>query len=146
MTRVYLPQVTYKKPDAASVPILAPPAHVLKKKKRVVVIVNDPIQDLGILAYRSLQREPGVNGGSVVNFAKELLHRSAKNEEKVGVFKPNYDLFQDGAGIFRGDVETPGLVVLNCGQLLYSHSQAKAMTIRSWLRSEERRVGKECPV
>src|SRR4051794_32513348 len=76
--KLYLPQLTNTRPaDEASVPILAPSAEILKTRKRVIVLVNDTLQDLGILAYRRLQRECGVNGGSVINFAKEVVKRSS---------------------------------------------------------------------
>ncbi|XPS71083.1 hypothetical protein M3J09_003268 [Ascochyta lentis] len=126
----YFPHLTTTKPDGPHVPILAPPPDVLKTRKRVIVIVNDAIQDLGVLAYRQLQREFGVNGGSVINFAKEIAKRSAltKNKEEPGSAT---DIFQDGARV-QDDREIPGLIVMNTGQLLYSHKYNRAMTIRSW--------------
>jgi hypothetical protein len=75
--QLHLPQLSMTKPNGPHIPILTPPLDVLKARKRVVVIVNDTLQDLGILAYRQLQRTLGLNGGSVVNFAKELINRSA---------------------------------------------------------------------
>jgi hypothetical protein len=72
-----------------------------------------------------LQRELGVNGGSVINFAKEMIHRSTKETA-------DFDIFKDGAGINRNPEEIPGLIVLNCGQLLYSYNFDRPMTLRSW--------------
>lgn len=123
---MYLPQLTYTKPQGEGyVPILAPPAEILKTRKRVVVLINDSAQDLGILAYRRLQRELGVNGGSVINFTKELTKRSTGPDEGCVSF-------EDGVGIADKDKETPGLIVMNCGQLLYSYKFNQAMTIQSW--------------
>lgn len=126
INELYLPSLSSTKPNGPHVPILAPPADVLKTRKRVFVIINDDChQDLGILAYRELQRDGGLNGGSVVNFAKEIVNHSrsdAKMKEKLA---------KDGAEI-EDDEHIPGLIVLNSGQLLYSHKFNKALSIRSW--------------
>lgn len=124
---LYLPTLTTTKPDhQPHVPILAPPPQVLKTRKRVIVVINDSLnQDLGILAYRQLQRELGLNAGSVVDFAKELTQRSNHAAESL-------DIFRDGAEIENQARDTPGLIVTNTGQLLYSHQFDRAMTVRSW--------------
>ncbi|KAF3051657.1 hypothetical protein E8E11_010088 [Didymella keratinophila] len=109
INQLHFPGLTTAKPNGPHIPILAPPLDVLKRRKRIVVVINDALQDLGILAYRQLQRELGLDGGSVVNFAKELGR------------------FQDGTAY-----EAPGLIVMNTGQLLYSHKYNRAMTMRSW--------------
>jgi hypothetical protein len=91
------------------------------------VLVNDALQDLGILAYRQLQRELGINGGSVVNFAKEMIKRSTVDntaEKDEATFADGFKLDDDN--------NTPALMVLNTGQLLYSHKHNQAMTMRSW--------------
>ncbi|KAF2709691.1 hypothetical protein K504DRAFT_467643 [Pleomassaria siparia CBS 279.74] len=125
--KLYLPTLSNTKPDSKPhIPILAPPADILKTRKRVIVIVNSETQDLGILAYRQLQREPGLNGGSVVDLAKKLVKRS-------GVVKEGVDIFRDGAAIENKSEETPGLIVLNLGQLLYSHKSNESLSLRSWL-------------
>jgi hypothetical protein len=93
----------------------------------VIVLINDSIQDLGILAYRQMQRELGLNGASVVNFVKELVKRSP-NED---VAKKYREIFEDRFEL-HDNADTPALVVMNTGQLLYSHKQNKAMTLRSW--------------
>ena len=115
------------KPNGPHVPILSPPPDLLKSRKRILVIVNDTLQDLGILAYRQLQRELGINGGSVVNFVKEIIKRSAPNNTA----DKDADIFRDGFKL-EDDSTTPALVVLNTGQLLYSHKYDQAMTLRSW--------------
>ena len=128
--QLYFPQLTTTKPNGPHIPILAPPLDVLKTRKRIVVIINDALQDLGILAYRQLQRELGINGGSVINFAKEMIKRSAlaDNVENPEVTQ---NIFDDGAGV-KDDNEIPGLIAMNTGQLLYSHKYNRTMTMRSW--------------
>jgi hypothetical protein len=109
------------------VPILAPAPEILKTRKRIVVLINDAIQDLGILAYRQMQRELGLNGASMVNFVKELVRRSATGDDA----KKYQNIFEDGFKLATDD-DTPALVVLNTAQLLYSHKHNKALTMRSW--------------
>jgi hypothetical protein len=133
--RIYLPGFTTTKPTGPHVPILAPEPDILKTRKRIIVIVNDAIQDLGILAYRQLQRELGINGATTVNLVKELIKRSSTGDaaSKYG------DIFDDGVGI-KNVKDTPALVVLNTGQLLYSHKDNKAMTLRSWSAMPRRSI------
>ncbi|CAG5177687.1 uncharacterized protein ALTATR162_LOCUS8337 [Alternaria atra] len=127
LKRIHLPNLAMTKPNGPHVPILAPPPEILKTRKRVIVLVNDTMQDLGILAYRQLQRELGINGGSVVNFVKEIIKRSATdNDAENGA-----NIFKDGY-VLEDETTTPALIVLNTGQLLYSHKYDQAMTLRSW--------------
>ncbi|KAF2265388.1 hypothetical protein CC78DRAFT_200559 [Lojkania enalia] len=149
--KLYLPQLSYGKPDEPHVPILAPPAHILRSRNRVIVIINDNQQDLGILAYRQLQRELGLNGGSIVDFTKELITRSNPSLSAT--------LSKDGAGLEDKEADTPGLIVMNTGQLLFSYKFHTALSTRSWgalprksichsslIMHEENRVkGNECP-
>lgn len=93
----------------------------------MVVLVNDTAQDLGILSYGQLQRDLGINGGSVVNFAKEMIKRSCSNntaEQDAAIFQDGYEL--------EDKTKAPTLIVMNTGQLLYSHKHRQAMTLRSW--------------
>ncbi|KAH7405657.1 Arb2 domain-containing protein [Phaeosphaeria sp. MPI-PUGE-AT-0046c] len=134
INRIYLPDFITKKPDGPHVPILSPSPDILKTRKRIVVLVNDATQDLGILAYRQLQRDLGLNGATVVNFVKKLVKRSAASDRAT-----KYDnIFDDGFSLDHND--TPALLVLNTGQLLYSHKHNKAMTMRSWSAMPRRSV------
>ena len=128
--QLYLPQLSMTKPNGPHIPILTPPLDVLKGRKRVVVIINDTLQDLGILAYRHLQRELGLNGGSVVNFTKEMINRSALGDIHKDP-RIAESLFEDGAGV-ESDDQSPGLIVMNTGQRLYSHKYNRPVTTRSW--------------
>ncbi|KAF2679454.1 hypothetical protein K458DRAFT_346779 [Lentithecium fluviatile CBS 122367] len=124
--QLYLPTLTNTKPNGPHIPILAPSAEVLKTRKRVIVLINDDThQDLGILAYRELQRNGGVNGGSIVNFLKDLITRNGD----VDVIEK---LAKDGAAV-EAVSQVPGLIVVNTAQLLYSHKFNKAMNTRSWI-------------
>ncbi|KAI4679773.1 uncharacterized protein J4E84_008296 [Alternaria hordeiaustralica] len=124
---IHLPDFAMTKPSGPHVPILAPPPDLLKTRKRLIVLVNDTMQDLGILAYRQLQRELGINGGSVVNFAKEMV----KCSDTDNTAERDAKIFKDGH-VLQDKTTTPALIVLNAGQLLYSHKYDQAMTLRSW--------------
>ncbi|KAI4615425.1 uncharacterized protein J4E87_009103 [Alternaria ethzedia] len=124
---IHLPDFAMTKPNGPHVPILAPPPDLLKTRKRLIVLVNDTMQDLGILAYRQLQRELGINGGSVVNFAKEMV----KCSDTDNTAERDAKIFKDGH-VLQDKTTTPALIVLNAGQLLYSHKYDQAMTLRSW--------------
>lgn len=100
---------------------------MLKTRKRIIVLINDSQQDLGILSYSQLSRDLGINGGSVVNFAKQMLKRSGTHntdEQTATIFKDNYSLEDKSTA--------PSLLILNTSQLLYSHKHNRAMTLRSW--------------
>jgi hypothetical protein len=124
---IYLPEFTTTKPE------------VLKTRKRIIVVVNDAIQDLGILAYRQIQRELGLNGGSVVNFVKTLIMRSCAGEATSAAADKYENIYEDGFQL-EDDSDTPALVVSNTGQLLYSHKYNKVMTMRSWSALPRRSV------
>ncbi|KNG45850.1 ribosomal protein s14 protein [Stemphylium lycopersici] len=111
---IHLPKFATDKPNGPHVPILAPAPETLKTRKRVIVLVNDSVQDLGILAYRQLQRELGINGGSVVNFVKEIIKRSSTDNTA----EKDADISRDGYKLEM--------------TLLYSHKYDQAMTMRSW--------------
>ncbi|KAL5114921.1 hypothetical protein ACEQ8H_007168 [Pleosporales sp. CAS-2024a] len=127
INRFYLPAFTTTKPVGPHVPILMPAPEILKNRKRIIVIVNDSTKDLGVLAYRHMHRELGLNGGSVVNFVKEVIKRSVTGDA-AAKYK---DMAKDGFGL-ENHHDTPALIVMNTGQLLYSHKYNKAMTMHSW--------------
>lgn len=134
---LYLPLLTLTKTKPLigppQYPILTPLPSVLSAKKRVVVIVNGSLQDLGILAYRQLQRDLGLNGGSVINFTKEMIARSSEAYSKAtsDAGPPTGPIFRDGVGV-KDNRHAPGLIVINTGQHLYSHKDNRCMTARSW--------------
>lgn len=94
------------KPPATDphVPILV--SKNLSGAARIVVVFGEPVQDLGIWAYRSVG-EDGVNFGSAVNFTKHVL----------------------GEGTDKTDT---ALVIANTGQLLWLCASSRAVTQRTW--------------
>lgn len=130
LEKLYFPNLTTEKPNGPHVPILVPSKEVLKIRKRIIVLINDSSQDLGILAYRQLQRELGLNGGSVVNFIKELILESHMCQKDYDQSKSG-EFFEDGVRV-ENEKDIPGLIMLNTGQLFYSHKFNNALSLRSW--------------
>jgi hypothetical protein len=110
INRIYLPDFKITKPEGPHVPILAPLPAILKIRKRIIVLVNDAIQNLGILAYRQMQRELGLNGASVVDLVKKIIKRSVTGDA-VEKYK---DIFDDSFKV-TDDNDIPALIVLNNG-------------------------------
>ncbi|KAF2146247.1 uncharacterized protein K452DRAFT_355671 [Aplosporella prunicola CBS 121167] len=168
MPPLYLPHFTYTKPNSQpNVPILLSSKNDLRKKKRVIVVINDDNQDLGVFAYRHIMREEGIEAGSVIALAKAMQIRQLDHIDKIthdtarlqlghkddnaqDAVQPPQREAEDAvpastSGASQEPIDTttvpfkrpetwevPGLVVLNPGQLLYSHLENKAMTNTSW--------------
>ncbi|KAG2418734.1 hypothetical protein HFD88_001835 [Aspergillus terreus] len=78
----------------------------LSSASRIVAVFGEPVQDLGIWAYRTIGGDDGINVGSAVSLAKAVL------------------------GDDNGDT---ALVLANTGQLVWYCGGRKAMTLQSWL-------------
>lgn len=63
----------------------------------------------------------------MVNFVKEMIKRSyvdSTNEQEDETLTDGFEP--------KNAENAPGLIILNTGQLLYSHKHNRAMTLRSW--------------
>lgn len=96
--------------DKPHIPILA--SSNLSDKKRVILVFNEAIQDLGIWAYRMVNRSgPGsISRGSAIGFAKELQSYATSPTDK----------------------ESHGLVIANLGQLLWWRGGKSAISFATW--------------
>ncbi|KAE8390225.1 hypothetical protein ETB97_005554 [Aspergillus alliaceus] len=90
----------------------------LSTATRIIVVFGEPIQDLGIWAYRSVGKD-GVNAGSAVSFAKAVLHPKSKQEGTNG----NSDKKEGNTA----------LILANTGQLLWHCGARRPMTLASWI-------------
>ncbi|GIJ99333.1 hypothetical protein Aspvir_001463 [Aspergillus viridinutans] len=83
----------------------------LARASRVIVVFGEPIQDLGIWAYRTVGTE-GINAGSAVAFARAILGQKS------------------GAGFKDADT---ALLLANTGQLIWHCGSSRAVTQQTWL-------------
>ncbi|RDW72311.1 uncharacterized protein DSM5745_07483 [Aspergillus mulundensis] len=97
-------------PKKPHVPVLV--SRNLASASRIILVFGEPVQDLGIWAYRSVGAE-AINAGSAVDFVKAILHDSTSRTSKKG-----------------GDV---AVVLANTGQLIWHCGTGRAMTIPTWL-------------
>ncbi|KAI9879031.1 MAG: hypothetical protein M1830_009830 [Pleopsidium flavum] len=110
---VHVPLGTSK--DEPHIPILA--SSEISKKKRVVVVLGEANQDLGIWAYRTIGQK-GINQGSAVDFVKELQNHTAT------MFSPSASRSDDGS--------SSGVIIANLGQLVWYRGGRRAMTLITW--------------
>ena len=93
------------------VPILA--SKDLKSRKRVIVLLGERSQDLGIFSYRVIG-DKDINAGSAVDFCNAIL-----NTPQVHAANGTID-------------EPPGIIITNPGQLLWYRGGNRAVTYREW--------------
>ena len=112
------------------------------------MVVNDSNQDLGIWSYRWLGEHCGLVEGTAVGVAIELLKRSAIRSAGEWNFVPSFKSQASSNKIpsryktsikaneeskkFLDQDKAWGLIVLNPGQLLYSHNLNSAISYSSW--------------
>ncbi|TKA23956.1 hypothetical protein B0A50_06462 [Salinomyces thailandicus] len=137
---VYGAEVSMEKPQGPHTSILATNLERLKTKRDVLIVVNEDMQDLGIWAYRLLMREAGIDGGSAVGLVKQLQSWGVVSDSdddgpaRVSMIgRALKKLKLDGAEPETDNDNVPGLIVLNSGQLIYSHEHNKAMSQADWL-------------
>ncbi|KAL9082074.1 MAG: hypothetical protein Q9159_006741 [Coniocarpon cinnabarinum] len=116
---LYLPTFTQTAPAPPEphLPIHCTSLDLLEKKRQIVVIVNRACEDLAIHSYRVLSRSGGINKGSAVSIVQDIKSHAET------VAKANGSTVED---------EMPGIVILNTGQLLFSHKLGKAVTPTTW--------------
>ncbi|RAL10333.1 uncharacterized protein BO97DRAFT_471812 [Aspergillus homomorphus CBS 101889] len=93
----------------AHVPVMV--SKNLSTASHIVVVFGEPIQDLGIWAYRSVGCD-GINTGSLVSFAKAVLRQGHAD---------------DG-----NDMPNTALVLANTGQLVWHCASGRAITQTHW--------------
>lgn len=130
------------RPEGPHTSILATGLEELGGKRDVVVVVGECMQDLGVWAYRILMREGGVEGGSAAGLVKKIRccwgqggreGDVASAEEAVQKLKLDGHAETDGQKIDDEENDTPGLILLNPGQLLYSHALNRPLSQPTWL-------------
>ncbi|KAH9824532.1 Arb2 domain [Teratosphaeria destructans] len=123
----------------ATIPILVTGIDKLKTKKDVIVIVGEHTQDLGIWSYRLTTNEGGIEAGTAVGFLKKLQQwetkkathatRAASNDFTDAMKRVKLGAKDE----YGNDEDVPGVIILNCGQLLWSNKERRAMNQATWL-------------
>ncbi len=99
------------------IPILA--SANISTKKRIILVIPEAVQDLGIWAYRVIGSagKDAMNRGSAVNFVKYVQSQ----------------VFSDNNGDETGDGDhTPGIIIANTGQLLWYRGGKRAVSFATW--------------
>lgn len=104
-------EVSVTKPEHGTkyVDIYATDLDKLRDKDRVIVIVGETNTNLGILSTFGVLKDLGLVKGSIIH----LLHCCV---EAYGA----------------RSIEPPGFIILNPGQLLYSHKEHRNMSFEQW--------------
>lgn len=105
------------------VPIFVSPD--LKSKKRVVLIVGESEQELGVIAHRVIGGAGGVDKGSMVDIARALLqndHSSGQNQKE--------NLADGDSSNTTPNSAPPGLVLANTGELWWWPEGGRGLTPR----------------
>ena len=93
--------------------------------------MNKPFEDLAIWAYRTLSKQGGINAGSAVSLVQEIRRRASIRARKLAV-TAGRNIKDSPPTPDEIEAQTPGIIILNPGQLLYSYAQGRAMTPMSW--------------
>jgi hypothetical protein len=109
-----------KKPVAPSMKILASPGFSQFDDKELYLIIGDSKQDLGIWSRKTVLTEGGINHGSAIGLVAAL--RDIAQPTKV----TNSPLPKDK------ESDLPGVIILNPGELLYSHKDKDNMSAATW--------------
>ena len=103
------------------------------------------MQDLGIFAYRVIGQE-GINKGSAVDFANAVLHpKTPSLTNGVHSAKPVDIQAGDNKTLAAEKHNGVGLIIANCGQLLWHPPTATTMTQPSWHAQKRESAVHESP-
>ncbi|KAK8234319.1 hypothetical protein HDK77DRAFT_310459 [Phyllosticta capitalensis] len=103
---LWVPKMSPDKPkDVAATPILVTNQQDLKKRKRIIVVINDDFQDLGLWAYRIASKEGGVESGSVVSLARAMQQNQLVHFEQFTGLGPKAPGVAGGGDAPASDME-----------------------------------------
>ncbi|KAL2822125.1 Arb2 domain-containing protein [Aspergillus cavernicola] len=109
-------------PSKPHVPIMV--SRNLTTASRIILVFGEPVQDLGIWAYRTVGTE-GINTGSAVDFARTILNPDESSTTTNGTNGNSTNPLPSQ----KGGV---ALVLANTGQLVFHCESGRAMTLTSW--------------
>ncbi|CAK3792546.1 Hypothetical predicted protein [Lecanosticta acicola] len=130
------------KPTGPHVTILCTEVSQLRKKRDIVVVIGDSGggssgsssssgQDAGIWAWRVVTGEGGTEEGTALGLAAKIA--AYGQSRRTDDFDKYQEIEKGMAKLpIQDEDTTPGLIILNPGQLLYSWYENKAMTQQTW--------------
>lgn len=128
LTSLHLPLTSG--PTDPRVPILV--SRNLSTASRIVVVFGEPIQDLGVWAYRSVGTD-GINAGSAVSLAEALLGRSPTQGESGQTDGQNGDKSEANGNKPSGGESATALILANTGQLIWHCAARRCVTHPTWV-------------
>lgn len=99
------------------VPILV--SSNISTASRIIVVLGENVQDLGIWAYRKVSSD-GIATGSAVAFVRAVLGLESDTEDAASAAK-------------KIKTHKTALVLTNPGQLIWHCGSSRAMSLQSWL-------------
>lgn len=99
------------KPSGPSVTILASDMQQISHKRHVFIVVGDSNQELGIFSWKTTKTYGGISKGTAVGLIESLHSMVAASCETS---------------------ETPGIIILNPGELLWSDQLGSCMSHNAW--------------
>lgn len=124
--------LTTTKPAVPSVKILVSRQISVLERKEVYLIIGDSKQDLAIWSRKTVLGEGGITHGSVIKVVSELRSRKMSTG---GPGFPTDDTAQKVAekqATHPSEFDLPGIIILNPGELLYSHKEQDCMSSATW--------------
>lgn len=113
-------------PNTPHVPIMV--SHNLTTASRIIVVFGEPIQDMGVWAYRTVGSE-NINAGSAVDFARAVLNLNSNANANAAGHNTNGTSEKACSPQNEQDI---ALVLANTGQLVFHCASGQAMTLVSW--------------
>lgn len=123
MTTLCLPLTA--SPKEPHVPIFV--SSNLSTAKRIIVVFGEPIQDVGIWAYRSVSMQ-GISAGSAVSLAQEILRPQEKDDQNQ-----HQQQTPESNGKPQRVTSDTALILANTGQLIWHCGGRRAITHASWM-------------
>jgi hypothetical protein len=112
--------VSGKKPKTPSMKILASPGFSPFEHKELYLIIGDSKQDLGIWSRKTVLTEGGLNNGSATGLIaalRDVVQPISSNKSPIAKDKES---------------DLPSVIILNPGELLYSHKDKDNMSAATW--------------
>ena len=128
--------LTTTKPAEPSIKILVSRQISVLERKEIYLVVGDSKQDLAIWSRKAIMTESGITHGSVIRLVSELRSRKMSTG---GPGVPDDDAAQKVAekqATRPSEFDLPGIIILNPGELLYSHKQQDCMSPATWQDQE----------